>query len=178
MKNKIYVVEGAHDEAKLKSIYKDIKVISINGSEINEDKVKSLIALKDEFEIVLMLDPDAPGNKIRNTLEKRIGNVKHIYFKKEDAISKNGKKVGIEHIDDQIIKEYLQYEIQNENKKSDLTMAVLYELELVGTPNSKEKRELITDHFHIGKSNSKNLLKKLIWLGINKKELLEVLINE
>ena len=175
MRDKVYVVEGTHDENKLKSIYKEIKTVSVNGSEISSDSIELLKRLSTTHEIILVLDPDYPGTKIRNELEAIIGDVTHIFFNKQDAISKNKRKVGIEHIDDEIIVKTLKHEIPNIKRESDLSYAFLYEVKILGNTNSKEVRKKISEHFHIGNANGKTLLKRLVWLGLNKKDIIEVL---
>ena len=175
MKDKVYVVEGIHDENKLKSIYKDIKTVSVNGSAINKDAINILKQLSKKYEIVLVLDPDYPGTKIRNELERILGNVTHVFFDKNCAISENGKKIGIEHIDDEIIKKTLFFEIPNISKDSNLTSSFLFEIGVIGNEFSKEKREILTNHFHIGNTNGKTLLKRLKWLGLSEKDIIEVL---
>ena len=174
MKDKIYVVEGIHDEDKLKSIFKDIKTISVNGSEVSQDSIDLLNKLSKTHEIVLVLDPDHPGAKIRNFLEAELSNVKHVFFDKNDCISKNGKKVGIEHASNEVIKDRLKYEISNIISDSDITYDFLYQMKLIGNDNSKALREKVSKHFHIGITNSKTLLKRLMWLGIKTEELAEV----
>ena len=173
--NKIYVVEGLHDEEKLKSIFKDIKTVSINGSEINQKSLELIIELSKTHEIILALDPDYSGTRIRNILESKIGNVKHIFFDKKDAVSKNGKKVGIEHINGEIIKTMIKHEVNNLEISSDLTPSFLHEVRLTGNINSSNLREMVSNHFHIGHTNSKTLLKRLKWLGVNQNDIIEVL---
>ena len=145
MKDKVYVVEGIHDEDKLKSVYKDIKTVSVNGSAINEDSINLLKQLSKNHEIVLVLDPDYPGTKIRNELERILGNVTHVFFDKKCAISENGKKIGIEHVEDEIIKKTLLFEISNISKESNLTSSFLFSLGVIGNKFSKEKRKILTD---------------------------------
>ena len=94
--NEIVVVEGLHDLERLKSIYEDIDVLITNGSEI-EENLPTIIEASKKRDIILFLDPDYPGERIRKKITEVIPNAKHAFLKKDLAISKNKKKVGIEH---------------------------------------------------------------------------------
>ena len=61
---KLYVVEGTHDEAILKQLNPHIKTISVGGSQIKKDVLGVLINHQDKFEIILLLDPDHAGEKL------------------------------------------------------------------------------------------------------------------
>ena len=111
MKDKIYVVEGTHDEAVLQQIIPGIKTISVGGSQIKPDVLKFLVHNQEKFEIVLVLDPDYAGENIRKKLAKNLNNPTHVFFNRHDSISKNKKKVGIEHVDANIIKDMIKYEV-------------------------------------------------------------------
>ena len=94
--NEIVVVEGLHDLERLKSIYEDIDVLITNGSEI-EENLPTIIEASKKRDIILFLDPDYPGERIRKKITEVIPNAKHAFLKKDLAISKNKKQVGIEH---------------------------------------------------------------------------------
>ncbi|VEU83022.1 Primase-like protein [Acholeplasma hippikon] len=134
-----------------------------------------MIHNQDKFEIVLLLDPDFPGEKIRKTLASKLSNPKHIFFDRKASISKNRKKVGIEHVDFKLIREMIQYEVKEQEIKTDLNIHTLYELGLTGQINSFNLRKVITDYYHIGHCNTKILLQRLTWLGLTKEDLVRVL---
>lgn len=175
MKQKLFVVEGTHDEAVLQQCIKGIKTISVGGSQIKEDVLDFLIHNQDNFEIVLLLDPDYPGEKIRKTLASKLKNPKHIFFDRKVSISKNRKKVGIEHVDFKLIREMIQFEVIESNNQSDITTSTLFELGLTGQLNSADLRKKITDYYHIGHCNTKILLQRLSWLGLTTADLERVL---
>lgn len=96
MKTTLFVVEGIHDEMHLKKLYPHIETISVGGSAINKDRLEFLKQYQEIFDIVLLLDPDYPGNKIRQILEQELNEAQHIFVEIEKARYK--KKVGIEHM--------------------------------------------------------------------------------
>ena len=64
----LIVVEGKNDKNKLENIFKDANIIITNGSEISEDTLNTIKKLSENNEIVLCLDPDGPGEKIRKKI--------------------------------------------------------------------------------------------------------------
>ena len=60
MKN-IIVVEGYHDEAKIKAVYPNLDVVVTNGSEISKETLNLIKKLSEDNEIVIFTDPDYPG---------------------------------------------------------------------------------------------------------------------
>ena len=108
MRPKIFVVEGRNDESRLKQIYPTIEVITTNGSAIDPDKVEVLQKLDETHVIILFLDPDHAGERIRRILGKSLTHVFHAFIDQNLAHSKNGKKIGIEHASTQTIQEALK----------------------------------------------------------------------
>lgn len=172
---KIYVVEGTHDESILKQIDAQIKTISVGGSEIKKDVIEFLKTQQERFEIVLFLDPDHAGERIRNILSQKLKKVSHIFLEKKKSISKNGKKIGVEHASLEDIKTALNHEIKEQEVISDLTLTFFESIGLTGKKDSKALRLKLATHFHIGYVNAKTLLKRLTWLNINQQQIKELL---
>ena len=89
----VIVVEGKNDKNRIESIFKNAFVIITNGSEINKDTINTLKELSKTNEIILCLDPDGPGERIRRKILENIPSCKNVYADKSKAISKNHKKV-------------------------------------------------------------------------------------
>lgn len=176
MRQKIFVVEGRSDESKLKQIYPDIKVVITNGSAIDQDALKMLLELQNTHDIVLFLDPDYAGERIRKILDQKLNKAEHAFLEKKDAYSKSRKKIGIEHATKQTIVEALKnMHVVDTKVKSDITALFLYEMKLTGSENSKKRRDILTDVLKIGHVNGKTLFARLHMFGINKKQVIEVL---
>jgi len=176
MRPKVFVVEGKNDASRLYQILGDVKVVTTNGSEISHETVNLLKELDKTHDMILFLDPDFPGDKIRHQLEKELKHVAHAHILKKDAISHNRKKVGIEHADKEVIIEALsniQYEQNDQN--SDIDMYFLYEVGLIGTSDSKKLREVLSRKMHLGHVNGKTLLNRLHMFGYQQKDIIEVL---
>ncbi len=170
------MVEGYHDLAKLKAIYRDIDVIITNGSEISDETLNELKVLNKTRGLILFLDPDYQGERIRRLINSHVGETKHAFLPKEKCINKNKTKVGIEHAKDEDIFDALsKVLVQVPSRENPLTYKDMYELNLIGSSNSKKTRKEVTDSLGIGLSNGKMILKKLNMFGITKEEIIKIL---
>ena len=172
----VIVVEGLHDEIKIKSVYPDAFCVITNGSEISDDTLKYIKKLSETHGIIIFTDPDSPGERIRNKVLEIVPNAKNAFIHKKDAISKNRKKVGVEHATKEMIMDALSgiYNIDND-KIGNITNEDLFELGLNGNSNSGIYRDKISDILNIGKPNSKSFLKRVNQIGLTLDELKELL---
>lgn len=165
----VIVVEGNHDKAKIHEIFPDADVIITNGSEISDSTLESLQHANKARGLILMLDPDTPGERIRKTIVDAVGPTKHVFLKKDACIDYKKRKVGIEHASRNVIKEALSDHVHHDSGQTpSLTQSDLLELGLVGIKNAKKNRAKVTKHFSIGHANGKTLIKKLAMFGITK----------
>ena len=135
----IVVVEGKNDYSKLKNIYPNMQIIITNGSAISDELVANLIKLKKDNEIILFLDPDGPGRIIRKHLENVLSNVSHAFLDTDKEISKNKRKVGIEHATERDLRFALD-NYYKEDKKEIYSFQDLYDFGLVGNNFASYKR--------------------------------------
>src|SRR5690554_427605 len=175
MKQKLYVVEGTHDETLLKQIDTNIKTISVGGSQLKPDVLDFIIAYQDKFQIVLLFDPDYTGEQIRKRVAKHLKNPTHLFVEKRIAYSKNRKKIGVEHLTKHALKALLAHEIKECYTDNQITLDTLYKLGLTGQKDSKLKRDYLTEKLNLGYSNAKILIDRLNWIGMTYKEIEEVL---
>ncbi len=175
MRPKVFVVEGKNDASRLYQILGDVEIVTTNGSETSKETIDLLKALDETHDLILFLDPDYPGNKIRSMLEQELTHVAHAHILKKDGISKNKKKVGIEHADKEVILEALSHIMyQNQKVRSDIEAYDLFELKLIGHQMSKTLRLEVAQKMHLGHVNGKTLLYRLHMFGYMKKDLIEV----
>jgi ribonuclease M5 len=172
----VIVVEGYHDLAKLKQINPIWDIVITNGSEISEETMNELELLQEKRGLILFMDPDYPGERIRTQIAQRINNAKHAYIEKEKCISDNGKKVGVEHASNDDIKQALERVVTPVNyQKNLLTYQDIFELGLSGCSLAKENRKIVSSITGIWLGNGKNTLLKLNMFGIKKEEIIEYL---
>ncbi len=172
----VIVVEGNHDLAKLKQIDRSLDVITTNGAEIKEETLELLKRLNQERGLILMLDPDAPGEKIRRTINNYVGKTKHVFIDKKDCIDSVKQKVGIEHADISVLKTALkQYIIVPKTNDNYWNLSRLMTYRLAGTKNAKDNRLKLTQSLHIGHCNAKTLIERLNMLSITEADVCEVI---
>jgi ribonuclease M5 len=174
--NEVVVVEGYHDLAKLKEVFQNIDVVITNGSEISEDTLNELKILNQKRGLILFLDPDYQGERIRRLINEHVGETKHAFLKKIDCISKNKKKIGIEHASKQtIINAFINIKSTNNIKMSKLNNNDLLHMNLIGTKLAKQNRKILCEELGIGLCNGKTLLKKLNMFNISLEDINRVI---
>ena len=147
----IIVVEGTHDEIKVKAAYPNAECVITNGSEISNETIELIKELAKTHRIIIFTDPDSPGER------------------------NNKKKVGIEHASIEAIKASLENVYTPSVLKDTITNKDLYSLGLIGDKNSKILRDKISFILNIGKPNAKTFLKRLNLLQITKGSLRNLL---
>ena len=175
MYNEVLVVEGKNDKARILAIFPNLQVITTNGSEISEDTLDMIEEMSKTNKIILFLDPDYPGERIRNIILNRVPDCENVYIKKSKAIDERKHKVGVEHASDDDIKDALAHRITYNGEKGNLTTNHLYSLGLLGCNDSKEKREHLASRLHIGFPNGKTLLKRLNFLQLTYEKVRDIL---
>lgn len=172
--NCIIVVEGKSDIDYLSSFI-DAEFYKVNGSAVSREDLEFIKNAKKSHDIVILTDPDFPGKKIRNYINEQIPGLKNAYVRKEFSIKRH--KVGVAECDkDEVLYALKNYIVLDKNANLDsIKYSDLYDLGLVGKENSGELRKIVDERYHLGHNNAKALCKKLNLLGINKKELEELL---
>ena len=171
----IIVVEGTHDEIKVKAAFPNATCVITNGSEINNDTIELIKELSKKHRIIIFTDPDSPGEKIRSIISNAVPNAYHAFLRKKECISNNKKKVGIEHASIESIQESLGSIYTKTELKDTISISDLYSLGLNGDRDSAILREKIADSLNIGKPNAKTFLKRLNLLQITRKELEDII---
>ena len=172
--NEVVVVEGLHDLERLKRIYPEIDCLITNGSEI-EENLPHIIEVSKKRDVILFLDPDYPGERIRKIIQSKIPNAKNAFLKKQLAISKNKKKVGIEHAKKEDIIEALENHLSIVKRDDLITINDLYKLGLIGEKDSAKLRDEICEEFNLGHANAKTFLNRINMFGIDIKDIEKVL---
>ena len=173
--NEVIVVEGKNDKAKLSAIFPNLTIVTTNGSDISEETLLLLEKMAKSREIILFLDPDYPGERIRSIITNRIPNAKQAFMPKKLAIDERKHKVGIEHASDIDIINALNNLLSPSDQAGSLTMGDLFKLGLVGQDKSLHLREKLSQILNLGMPNGKTLLKRLNFLNISYEELEEVI---
>lgn len=160
----LFVVEGKKDEQQLSRVVTS-PILCTNGIGITEDFIRELIKLERQYRVVLVLDPDGPGEKIRKTLGSRLQYPEHIFVPSSLARSSNHKKVGIEYVSRETLQQYLG-NIRVNQPVDRLSTSQLHGLGLIGSVGAIERRQLICDTFGIGIANGKTMKTKFQLFGL------------
>ena len=176
MFKEIIVVEGRDDTRRLKEVYPEIETLETNGSAINEDVISRIKELQKKRGVIIFTDPDFPGNKIRQRIMQEVPLCKHAHLPKREAIAKNDKGVGVEHASAESIKRALQDVITPKTEVTEeIETEFLFDLGLIGHPNSAKIREKLGEVLGIGYVNGKQLQKRLMMFGVTKQQVVNAL---
>ena len=172
--NEIIVVEGKSDKQFLET-FLNADILTCNGSAIDGFDKNYLIELSKTRGVIILTDPDYPGQRIRNEISSYLPVCKHAFVRKENSIKRH--KVGVA----EASKEEVLFALENvvtfdESKKGSLNETDMMLLKLSGLDSSANKEKVI-NHFNLGHCNSKTLLKRLNLLNVSK-ETLEAILND
>ena len=172
MIKEVIVVEGVNDTKRLKSFF-DVDTIETHGLGLSRETIELIKTINNKRGVILFLDPDTPGEKLRNRLNKEIPGLKNAFVLKEDARTR--KKVGIEHASKEVLEEALNNLITYGESKQSINEEEFYRLGLKGEDRSADLRRKVSAHFHLGKCNAKTLFNRLNMLGITYKEIADII---
>ena len=172
MIKEVIVVEGKNDSKRLKEFF-DCETIETHGLGLNKNTLELIKEINDRLGVILFLDPDTPGEKIRKRINDAIPNLKNAFILKEDARTK--KKVGVEHASKEVLEEALLNVVSYIDKKESLSYEEFIDLGLSGLKQSQTKRDIVSKKFHIGKCNSKTMFKRLNLLQVKKQDIEKIL---
>ncbi len=161
----ILVVEGKSDYNIIRKISKEVEIFITGGLGLDDKKIQDLknISKNHNKKIVVLTDPDVPGEIIRNKIEEKIDNVYHLYANK-DLANKN-KNIGIENMSIEDIKKIFSnklYKKEKLNKKYTIS-----DLINIGIYNDKKKRMEFCNKHSISYGNNKKVLRQINNYGID-----------
>lgn len=162
MIKKVIVVEGKNDKTQLKNFF-NCDVIITGGFDLGENKIKLLNKINKQRGLIVLLDNDPSGLKIRKKLNENIKNLENIYIP-------NNKPKEVELLDkktlDKMFANVKKVKEDNKIKPSNLIK--------LGVTN-KRKRNKIFDYLEIRKGNLKHLTEIVNILNIGLEEVKVIL---
>jgi len=169
------VVEGKTDKAHI-SNFLECDIVTTNGSAVSCETINLIRELAKTREVVVLTDPDFPGKRIRNIINKEVPSVKNAYVPREKSSRKG--KLGVAECPKEFILDALKHLTPSSNlPPGSLSMPDLMDLGLIGGSNSSGLRKKVADKFYLGDGNAKTFLSRLNALGISKEVLIEVLAD-
>ncbi|MEY8748988.1 ribonuclease M5 [Alkalicoccobacillus gibsonii] len=172
----VIVVEGRDDTTAIQRAV-DADTIETNGSAIGESVLARIALAKERRGVIILTDPDYPGERIRRIVSDRVPGCKHAFLPKHAAISKNGDDLGVENATPDAIRAALTtvQEI-TEEAPAHILWEDLHAAGLVAGAHAKQRRERLGEELSIGYANGKQLLKRLHMFQIKPEEFREALI--
>ncbi|MFZ5944510.1 MAG: ribonuclease M5 [Bacillota bacterium] len=157
----VIVVEGKDDVSAVKRAV-DAEIITTSGMGLNEEIYKKIEGAAQRCGIVILTDPDYPGEKIRSQISQRLSPCKHAYLDREEARCKNTGKLGVEYASPEAIRKALvQARVENKDYSNVYTLQDLCEWNLTGSAYGSQRRSKLGQILGIGKTNAKQFLKRL-----------------
>lgn len=169
----VIVVEGRHDSDTLKA-YVECDTIETHGTHLGKRTLELISRVQKQRGIIIFTDPDAPGDKIRHTINCAVPGCKNAFIAKQKAHT--SKKVGVEHARKEDILEALAHVITyEEHPVISIDAEEFRLLGLNGQVNSAQKRAYLGEILFLGKANAKTLWKRLNMLGLCATDVKEIL---
>ncbi|MCM2676501.1 ribonuclease M5 [Alkalicoccobacillus plakortidis] len=172
----VIVVEGRDDTTAIQRAV-DADTIETNGSAIGESVLARIALAKQRRGIIILTDPDYPGERIRRVVSQHVPGCKHAFLPKHAAISKKGDDLGVENASPEAIRLALS-SVQEEavEAPAQILWEDLHAAGLVAGEHAKRRREQLGEKLSIGYANGKQLLKRLHIFQIQPEEFREALI--
>jgi ribonuclease M5 len=165
----IIVVEGKDDTTAIQQAV-NADTIETNGSAINAETIEKIKLAQQTRGVIILTDPDFPGQKIRHAISEQVPECKHAFIPKEEALHKRGKGVGVEHASSDSIRRALKgAQLMQESTQEEITYDDLLTAGLIGGEGSKARREKLGRLLRIGYTNGKQLHKRLMVFEIDKR---------
>lgn len=167
------VVEGKSDVIKLKRLF-NCNTIITNGSHLDLQTLNLIKQAHLKNEVILFLDPDYQGEKIRKRIADFLKcDVKHCFISKKAIGSNNQKKGVAEAYDEAIVKAINNVSTFVYNNQETISWNDYLDLDF----NSKNKRLFLVNHLKISYANHKQLFKRLNMLQKTKEEIETILLK-
>lgn len=165
----VIVVEGKNDTARLRRWF-DCETIETGGLSLNEETLDLIRTVQERRGVIIFTDPDSPGNRIRDRINKAVPGCKNAFAEKKRA--RTEKKVGVEHAEKEMLEEALANLVTyTETPHACITAQDMFELGLSGADNSAQLRTKLGAYLHIGDANARTFRSRLSCLGITREEL-------
>lgn len=169
--SQIVVVEGKSDTAKLKSIF-DVETIETNGLNLSPKKMAYIKKMANQRGIILFLDPDSVGEKIRKMIMNNVDNAYNCFINKND-MKPNSKKIGIAEAKVEAIVDAFENILKFNKKNESISWNQYLNLNL----NSKDKRLFLSSKLKISYANHKQMFKRLNMLNLKFEDISKILVN-
>ncbi|RUS47516.1 ribonuclease M5 [Cohnella sp. AR92] len=173
------VVEGKEDTVAIRRAV-DADTIETGGSAINEDVLRRIELAQARRGVIVLTDPDSPGERIRKIVEARVPSCKHAFLLKDEARGKDG--IGVEHASNEAIIRALERVRSSGGSNATEAESAAAELEpeiewsdlldagLIVHASASKRRERMGELLGIGYANGKQFYKRCVNFRITRQE--------
>lgn len=164
----VIIVEGKDDISQVKRAV-NAEIIATGGFSLPKKTLEQIKGAARRKGIIILTDPDYPGEWIRREVSKAVKEAKHAFIPKEDAIKEGN--VGIENASPKNILlalERARFELQT--PRTEFNKGDLMKEGLLGVDGATEKRDLLGKILGIGYGNGKQFLNRLNHYGVTRDE--------
>lgn len=170
MFQEIIVVEGKDDTVAIRRAL-GADTIETGGSAIGEDVLRRVELAQERRGVIILTDPDAPGERIRKIVAERVPGAKHAFLTKDEARSARG--LGVEHATDEAIRRAIERVRGPENGidgPQEIEWSDLLDAGLIVHSSSARRRERMGELLGIGYANGKQFHKRCLMFRITREE--------
>lgn len=175
MIREIVVVEGKDDSTAVRRAA-GADTIETGGSAVGEDVLRRIELAHARRGVIVLTDPDAPGERIRKIVSERVPGCKHAFLTKDEARSPKG--IGVEHAADEAIRRALE-RVRSPQTAADGPAEIewndLLNAGLIVQASSASRRERMGELLGIGYANGKQFYKRCLMFRITREEFLAAL---
>lgn len=164
----IIVVEGRDDTKRLRETFGAIDTIETRGSAIDEATLALIQKAQRQRGVIVLTDPDFPGEKIRKTIDRNVPGVTHAFLPRSEAVPEHAGSLGVEHASPAALRAALSHLVTPvADPKPQIDLAALQQAGLIGGAHARQRREQLGELLHIGYTNGKQLQHRLTEFGIS-----------
>ena len=168
MIRQVIVVEGKSDIARVKQAV-EADIIATGGFAHRSAVIEDIRAAYHKRGIIILTDPDGPGERIRARLASLFPDALLAFVPKSEASSADD--VGIEDASPEAIQAALgKVRLLYQKESGVFTISDLWEAGLIGSENASVKRADVGAVLGIGFGNGKQFLKRLNHFGVTREE--------
>lgn len=171
----VIVVEGKDDISQVKRAV-NAEMIATGGFSLPDRVLEQIKGAAKRKGIIILTDPDYPGEWIRREVTKVVSEAKHAFIPKEDALKEGN--VGVENASPKNILlalERARFELQS--PRTEFSKGDLMKEGLLGVEGATDRRDQLGKILGIGYGNAKQFLNRLNHYGVSREEWQEALVK-
>lgn len=163
------MVEGPSDVSAVRRAV-DAELIVTGGFALTDEILERIRVARDRRGVVVLTDPDHAGEQIRRRVEAEAGPCKHAWI--DRALCTRDGDVGVENAPPEAIRAALaSVRVGSIEIVDRFTVDDLLRYRLTGVPEAAARRAAVGAALGIGRSNTRQLLRRLNHYGITVEEL-------